>query len=589
MPEHLQPPTAPTGPDSADEDYAILRILSRSPHPYHRQSSELLEPSDRIAYPASTPCFPSFARESPLASESGTEADDEHFLKGLPAPKARLHKGLRGKNEHLSGASTPLLSPAVLEEEGRKTQPGYNGNTRCEREKRGVAESVRRRRELVRRATEVLLLVCQAGMVASNPDVQPLLRVYREAPLLYPFLIPIFVTLLVAKNVQGAVLPSLVLAICALPRPVIPGARYGEYLSSTHWLLSCIPFSLDKLTSTTLTYGESEMPKEVLVLLYPLHQTLCLILQHLTTTSLLVSELQLLSGSLISLLLLATSPQAVILKTVLWGGGLGLLVSCSQVIQWGITLARVPKWRFRRATPSAGGAFSFPLLRECLPRRYRSSSRTSYSAFSDVDSLDEYLNDQPPARTTRAGSLSDVELTPATLANIPTIQSATLETSYQNPARRQTHPITTTTTNKSTTPPAGANAPPPHPPRTHRLGLGYLLGDIPSFRFQIVSSNLERWILLPLAPTPPHPISAGSPTPYPPPLGPATTRLFLSLHYAITIILGLSVVLHLTPTYEIDTRRKVFHFMMVGMFYQLGNDNVVVPVVLWTCVKSLGV
>jgi len=59
--------------------------------------------------------------------------------------------------------------------------------------------------------------------------------------------------------------------------------------------------------------------------------------------------LQLLSVGLIELLLLACSPQAIILKSLLWGGGIGILLSCSHVLRWGVALARVPKWRFRRA------------------------------------------------------------------------------------------------------------------------------------------------------------------------------------------------------------------------------------------------
>lgn len=189
MPEHLQPSPGPTSADSVqDDDHDSLRIILRSPHPYHRQSSELLEPLDRLVYRPSitegssvgpSHPFPSFAQDSTPASESGTEADDEHFLKGLPAPKARLHKGLRYKNEELSGASTPLLSPAILEEEGRKTHLSLSHDS-FERDKRRTAERARRRKELIRRATEVLLLACQGGMVASNPQVQPLLREHRK-------------------------------------------------------------------------------------------------------------------------------------------------------------------------------------------------------------------------------------------------------------------------------------------------------------------------------------------------------------------------------------------------------------------------
>lgn len=192
MPEHLQPLPVPTSADSAQhdnhDDHDGLRIRSRSPHPYHRQSADLLEPSDRVVFrpsngegasAAPNHPLPSFARDSAPPSESGTEADDEHFLKGLPAPKARPHKGLRGKNEQLSGTSTPLLSPALLEEEGRKTDLNLSHGV-FDRDKRRTAERVRRRKELVRRATEVILFVCQGGMIASNAQVQPFLHGYSK-------------------------------------------------------------------------------------------------------------------------------------------------------------------------------------------------------------------------------------------------------------------------------------------------------------------------------------------------------------------------------------------------------------------------
>ena len=176
-----------------DEDGEELRILNRSPHPYHRQSYELLEPSERLhaGATATTTGFEGtdslgygsrgtlFAKDLTPGSESGTEADDEHFLKGLPAPKVRLHKGLRGMNEPLSGTSTPFLSPALLEEEGRKSLSNLSQGS-FERDKRGSAERSRRRKEVIRRGAEILLLVCQGGLIASNWDVQPFLRLYRK-------------------------------------------------------------------------------------------------------------------------------------------------------------------------------------------------------------------------------------------------------------------------------------------------------------------------------------------------------------------------------------------------------------------------
>ncbi|KAK4138716.1 hypothetical protein BT67DRAFT_370272 [Trichocladium antarcticum] len=653
MPEHLQPPPTLAAADSTEDDDdhdTIRRVPSRSPHPYRRHNSELLDPSNQFAIHAihaiADP-FPSFAKDSPGASESGTEADDEHFLKGLPAPRGRPHKGLRGKNEALSGASTPHLSPAVPEEEGRQAQLRH--------EKRRAAESSRRRREIVRRAVEVLLLVCQGAMVGANADVQPFLRLYQKelrasgvvmgsllaayplrlvlwacrqgtpskpipirvpstfdpAPLLYPTIVPALLSLLVAQNVRGAVLPSLVLGISALPRPLIPGAHHWEYISSSHWLLSCIPFTLHRITSTTQPLGPGDMPREVLVLLYPLHQTLCLVLHHLTTTSLLISELHLLSAGLISLFLLASSPQAVILKALLWGGGLGLTVLCGHAIQSGIALARVPKWRFRRGPPPSKSIFSLGLLGQLLsPRQSRPSLRSyQYNLYSDSDrSTDECPDGQAqstssPAEVIQADSISDNELAPADLVG---------------PVRRHTLPSTGKPASRSkTNTPSGRRKRAAsssvraffsltHTQATIRkwryaahvyasilavilLGirpyiqhhalssaepigwaLGYLLGNLPAFRLHVVKSNLERWICLPARPSDPahctHPNTGWADRARLTAVGgAATTRLVLAAYWLLVLGAGLAVVLRLSPVCEVDTRRKVFHFTMVAM------------------------
>jgi hypothetical protein len=205
MSEPLRPPDPNpvlSTSDVDDQEGEQLRILNRSPHPYHRQSCDLLEPSERLLAGAaaatatgfegtdpqsylSRPAF--FHKDSTPGSESGTEADDEHFLKGLPAPRGRLHKGLRGGNEPLSGSSTPFLSPALLEEEGRKSPLSLSQGA-FERDKRGTADRSRRRKEVIRRGVEILLLVCQGGLIASNRDAQPFIRLHRKgeepAPLL---------------------------------------------------------------------------------------------------------------------------------------------------------------------------------------------------------------------------------------------------------------------------------------------------------------------------------------------------------------------------------------------------------------------
>jgi len=229
MSESLRPPdpNSVLSTSDVDQDGDQLRILNRSPHPYHRQSCDLLEPSERLLAGGDTstatgfegtdsqrylsrPAF--FHKDSTPGSESGTEADDEHFLKGLPAPKGRLHKGLRGGNEPLSGSSTPFLSPALLEEEGRKSPLSLSqGAFERDKDKRGTADRSRRRKEVIRRGAEILLLVCQGGLIASNRDAQPFLRLHRKgekpAHLLRFPLLTCVRTLGVAISHRGACCP----------------------------------------------------------------------------------------------------------------------------------------------------------------------------------------------------------------------------------------------------------------------------------------------------------------------------------------------------------------------------------------------
>lgn len=187
MPDHLDPESLnAANPEEQDS----LRTLSRSPHPYHHQNFELPHPSDRFELRnrsaqadkhengdvVSPTAYPALPRDSPQTSDSGSEADDEHFLKGLPAPKVKLHKGLRGRNEPLSGSSTPLLSPAILEEEGRrKAEKIFPPDALSEPQ--GILY-VRRQKVLVRRATEAGIVAALGAMVASNRRVSQLLDIW---------------------------------------------------------------------------------------------------------------------------------------------------------------------------------------------------------------------------------------------------------------------------------------------------------------------------------------------------------------------------------------------------------------------------
>ncbi|KAL8376419.1 hypothetical protein RB595_007484 [Gaeumannomyces hyphopodioides] len=687
-----------------DGDGGELRLLSRSPHPYHRQRSELLHPSDRLsartsgarrpnrrsddgdALHPSAAARPATAagsnnnKDSTTTSDSGTDADDEHFLKGLPAPRTRWHKGLRGRNEPVSGTSTPLLSPALLEEEGRKGSQSPKQDPSL-RERRANAERTRRKREIFRRVTEFLVLFSLGAILYSNRDVKPFVHAWsREfitqsvlaailvaiyplrvvlwayaqgspskqlplaipasfdpAPLFYPTTIPLYVSLLLAPMNKFVVLPNLVLSISAMPKPLIPFAESSELCAPVHWLISTVPMIVSGLKAHEWGLGRLEAAtiRETAVLLYPLHQNLCMLLHQLTTTSLLPAELQMLSIALINILLLSTSPQMVILKALLWGGGLALLVMCGHVIRWGITLARVPKWRFRRVPPGSRRPTFFRWLSSLLPTRrfrYRSAaadqSDSESCALSDMDdqlhphhgrssldairdgplidgapvSLTEILSvpSEEEARELRFTAQSTdaqggIDFTPVRRHTLPSVSAANSRSKTHTPSGRRKRSASSSIRAFFSLTQAQATARKwvyavwvyicilgiilagirPYVERSALNGeepigwaLGYLFGGLNWIRLQVEMANIERWICLPPRLDPEerdhhdagwvehirHAI-----------LGEANTRLALSAYWICIIVVGLAVVFKLTPIYEVDTRRKVFHFMMVGM------------------------
>lgn len=358
---------------------------------------------------------------------------------------------------------------------------------------------------------------------------------------------------------------------------------------------------------------------DILVLIYPLHQQLCSILHHLTSTSLLPAELQLLSVGLINIFLLSYSPQAEILKALLWVAGVGIILLCSPVIRWGIILARVPKWRFSRSA-APWGAFSVSRsLRSALllftrPRRRfavpdfehttAESGNTSDDGYgpnlsrivsSDGTGRRDSLNGGGDGAGLLARSPDGNLASPSRRHTLPHLTRAASQSKTHTSAGRRKRSVSATVQAFFSLTRAQATARKwlyagyvymcilaiilvgvREYIRVSALSgnepigwaLGYLFGDVPWFRLHVVKANLQRWILLP----PRLDDSA-------PPchlgraehirrafLGEANTRLFLSGYFLAIIVTGLAVVFRLSPVVEVDTRRKVFHFMMVAMF-----------------------
>lgn len=190
MDDNLKPPGPDEGatsfnkPPAEDED---LPILSRRPHPYHQQTHELLEPVFTGTSSAPIPedvtnkqllPIPTSSKDSTPVNESGTEADDETYVKRLPPSKARLHKGLRGRNEVPSGPGTPLLTPAF--------DGGFDGiaiqeKTRLREDyKRLMFNTRKRNRELGRRGAEVAILGSLAWLVLRNSTAAPTAALWKN-------------------------------------------------------------------------------------------------------------------------------------------------------------------------------------------------------------------------------------------------------------------------------------------------------------------------------------------------------------------------------------------------------------------------
>ena len=181
---------------SVDENEvpASNQRLSRSPHPYHRQSdqnhhSSLIaqdrsvrgrpNPAPNTSQDLSPQCIPGYfdadsrkrRKISTSSSDSGTEADDERppLLKGLPAPKTRPRKGLRAvQGQENDSMSSPFLTPSQLDERTGSFTAGSGLERRISITSQGKADvgiahirdknARRRRAELVRRLLEAFIL-----------------------------------------------------------------------------------------------------------------------------------------------------------------------------------------------------------------------------------------------------------------------------------------------------------------------------------------------------------------------------------------------------------------------------------------------
>jgi dolichol kinase len=386
--------------------------LSRSPHPYHLRGDSIYE-DDGPRPPRKKASDASISRSD--STESGTEADDERgpILRGLPAPPARNRKGLIGNTPRgLSPDPTPLPSPpATLVGTIRETFDYFGAKpewTSTEREASPERKSrktyIRRKKgEIIRRATETILLgaLAMLSYVRANdtPSITrwngellaymlippivyasyPIRKVWLAlrsrscvgeamatglhlpsrfdvGPLLYPVALPVIVSLSIAE-IPSAVIPTnIVCGISSIPSIVTQIWDAPLLAHHLRWVAAVLPIHAGSLKAVRYTQfipfplkiGASTVTKEDLALVPLMHDALRSILYSITTSSLDPAELELLATGMVNLLLLGQSPQAKLLNGLLWVGGLSILITCSQLLSWEVELARIPKWKFAK-------------------------------------------------------------------------------------------------------------------------------------------------------------------------------------------------------------------------------------------------
>jgi hypothetical protein len=161
-----------TSPEAGQE-----RRFSRSPHPYHRRGTSLLDTeveSDKQGQANNRNKRYSTTNSS---SESGTEADDERgrLLRSLPAPPLRPHKGLRDAPfKDPTPQPSPVGTPPAVENNEKQLRSQGKGSQNTWGVQEGfeiqfVREKYtkRKRSELVRRITETVLFSA-VGLVVSH-------------------------------------------------------------------------------------------------------------------------------------------------------------------------------------------------------------------------------------------------------------------------------------------------------------------------------------------------------------------------------------------------------------------------------------
>ncbi|KAI5818637.1 hypothetical protein BZA77DRAFT_385727 [Pyronema omphalodes] len=357
----LPVPTATSIDISRSPSPVLHRQPSRSPQPYHSSKRDPTQQSE--PYYDYISVEKSRARASPMGgSESGTEADDE-LTKRLPAPPGRRR----------ISSDDDSWNETTNRERGRTPKRGEATTKKLEKSKR-VGIAILRRgleiglsvvlviivlfgrerrawKEVLLRKGEILYWLASYTAIILSYPLRVLLRgstlqrpkSLDPSPILYPILFPVLIALsLTPQDINLSnpfLLANLVISLSNIPPTILPWW-------DLRWVLSLLPLIPSLSHGNVGIYGGIG---NTLALIPPINATLTSALTDILHPSLTSSELRLLSAALINLLYHASSPQAIILRAIMWGGGVSLFLLSEDVIRWNVSLARVPLHRFKRA------------------------------------------------------------------------------------------------------------------------------------------------------------------------------------------------------------------------------------------------
>ncbi|KAI5235600.1 hypothetical protein E4T43_09144 [Aureobasidium subglaciale] len=653
----------------------------RSPHPYARRGRRAARSAESSSYDATqTPTNlssesgteadderppqylkalpPPCTRPAKGLRQAGDDATDES-----PSPLLTPSQ-LDNQGRHLSeGYFDHKPSQAILEQAGEDelliARRLFIKRTRAERIRRIsegallavigliiiLAPSVTHalwnwhRAELISQLAVIALLIAVYPLRVvifrpSNDTTRPRWRRFRvpasfdPASILYPTFVPVLIALSLLPQYPALLLPNLIIGLASLPPRLFPPLSRLNGINTFHWIVSITPLIFSENTELpSMTFPPSPyklkasqppfLKPELLTLLYPLHQALLPPLHYLTTTSLLAAEKHLLSAGLINLLLFATSPQTVILRALLWIGGVWLLILCTHVVRWNVALARVPRWRFRKIRSKSGHSFLANnnlfsrIAKWVYPMTQYQNDDSDADGNVPVHRVQSQTPERPKLNVDTTPTCSDVhEPKSAMEANLESHRDSVVDANDFSRKRRHTIASMDNPAPMFTKIPSAAAQRRQRRLRDWHLNLTlegaymykwayaiyifttiafvilvpvrnkiseaalgsaepiiwafeYLFSDISTF-IAAFSSRVDRIaykdeILQNLS------LHGSSVPGLRAAVGAANTRLLIVAYWAAVLCVGLVAVLRLTPFIEVDTRRKVFHAVMVTM------------------------